>query len=146
MTKTNKNSSSEQLIIVKKYIKDLSFENPKSFTLIDDNFNTEHINISFNVISKPIDNNHIEVVLQIKCNCSKEREVLFCLELDYIGFFKKINNRGIDEDTIIKEAVRLLFPFAKSIVQDVSENGGFVTISLPEQILNDLDLNYKTKI
>ena len=139
MTKLN-NKYTSQLQLIKKHIKDLSFENPESISLLNVDKSSEHINIDFSVISKLIDKDHIEVILKIKCNCSYKEKILFCLELDYLGFFKKINNVNVDDDTIIKEAVKLLFPSAKSIIRDVSKNGGFVTISLKE-----FDLNYIKK-
>ena len=139
MTKLNKENT-PQLHLIKKHIKDLSFENPQSVSLVQIDKSAENVNINLNVLSKPFDNNHLEVILQIKCNCYHKKTILFCLELDYLGFFKKINNVDIDNDIITKEAVELLFPSAKSIIHDISENGGFMTISL-----NKLDLKYMEK-
>ena len=140
MTKSNKKYTS-QLQLIKKHIKDLSFENPQSISLVSIDKSTENINLDFSVISKPFDKDHIEVTLKIKCHCSHENKFLFCLELDYLGFFKKLNSVNIDDDTITKEAIEHLFPSAKSIIHDISQNGGFVTISL-----NKLDLNNMKKI
>ena len=140
MTNLNKKYTS-QLQLIKKYIKDLSFENPQSISLVNIDKSTENINLDFSVISKPFDKDHIEVTLQIKCNCYHENKILFCLELDYLGFFKKLNSINIDDDTITKEAIKHLFPSVKSIIHDISQNGGFVTISL-----NKFDLNNMKKI
>ena len=140
MTKSNKKYT-PQLQLIKKYIKDLSFENPQSISLVNIDKSTDNINLDFSVISKPFDQDHIEVILQIKCNCSHENKILFCLELDYLGFFKKLNSVNIDDDAITKEAVEHLFPSAKSIIHNISHNGGFVTVSL-----NKLDLNNMKKI
>ena len=139
MTKSNKEHTF-QLQLIKKYIKDLSFENPQSISLIGIDKSTMKINLDFSVISKPFDKDHIEVILQIKCNSSHDGAILFCLELDYLGFFKIINNVNIGNDAITKQAVEQLFPFAKSIINDISKKGGFVTISL-----NELDLNSMKK-
>ena len=140
MTNSNKKYTS-QLQLIKKHIKDLSFENPQSISLVNIDKSTDNINLDFSVISKPFDQDHIEVVLKIKCYCSHENKILFCLELDYLGFFKKLNSVNINNDTITKEAVEHLFPSVKSIIHDVSQNGGFVTISLSE-----LDLDNMKKI
>ena len=139
MTKSNK-LFTPQLHLIKKHIKDLSFENPQSVALTNIEKSAENINIDFSVILRPFDKIHVEVILQIKCKCSHENKILFCLELDYLGFFKKIDNLDIDDDTITKEAVKHLFPSAKSIIHDISRNGGFVTI-----LLNELDLNSMIK-
>ena len=94
MTKLNKEFT-PQLQLIKKHIKDLSFENPQSISLVSIDKSTENINLDFSVISKPFDKDHIEVILKIKCNCSHENKFLFCLELDYLGFFKKLNSLNI---------------------------------------------------
>ena len=140
MTNLNKKHTS-QLQLIKKHIKDLSFENPQSISLVSINKSNENINLDFSVISKTFDKDHIEVTLKIKCNCSHKNKILFCLELDYLGFFKKLNSVSIDNDIITREAVEHLFPSAKSIIHDISQNSGFVTISL-----NNLDLNDMKKI
>ena len=140
MTKLNKKHTF-QLQLIKNYIKDLSFENPQSISLIGIDKSTKNINLDFSVLSKPFDNDHIEVILQIKCNSSHDKKILFCLELDYLGFFKIINNVNIDNDAITKEAVEQLFPFAKSIISDISKKGGFVTISLSELDFNNMKRN-----
>ena len=140
MTNSNKEHTS-QLQLIKKHIKDLSFENPQSISLVNIDKITENINLDFSIISRPFDKDHIEVTLKIQCNCSHENKILFCLELDYLGFFKKLNSVNIDDDTITKEAIEHLFPSAKSIIHDISQNGGFVTITL-----NKLDLNNMKKI
>ena len=139
MTKKNKDNTSN-LKLIKKHIKDLSFENPQSIFLLNPEQSSEHINIDFNVSSKLYEKDHMEVILRIKCNSSNEDKILFHLELDYLGFFKKLNNIDIHEDILTKEAVEILFPFAKSIIHDVSKNGGFITISL-----NSLDLRFLSK-
>ena len=136
MTKSNKKHTS-QLQLIKKHIKDLSFENPQPISSVNIDKITEDINLDFSVITKLFDKDHIEVTLQIKCNCSHKNKILFYLELDYLGFFKK-NNVNIDDDTIAKEAVEHLFPSAKSIIHDISQNGGFATISLKKLDLNDM--------
>ena len=140
MTNSNKEYTF-QLQLIKKHIKDLSFENPQSISLVNIDKSNENINLDFSVISKLFDKDHIEVVLKIKCYCSHENKILFCLELDYLGFFKKLNSVNINDDTITKEAVEHLFPSVKSIIHDVSQNGGFVTISLSK-----LDLDNMKKI
>ena len=139
MTKLNKKHTFN-LQLIKNYIKDLSFENPQSISLIGIDKSSENINLDFSVLSKPFVNDHIEVILQIRCNSIHDEKILFCLELDYLGFFKIINNINIDNDAITKEAVEQLFPFAKSIISDISKKGGFVTISL-----NKLDFNNMKK-
>ena len=138
MTKSNKNCS--QLQLIKKNIKDLSFENPQSISLINKEDSSEDIKVDFRVMSKPSDEDHIEVTLQIKCHCTHNEKILFCLELDYLGFFKKLSDINFADDTVIKEAVDLLFPSAKSIIHDITKQGGFITISL-----NDFDLNHIKK-
>ena len=58
-------------------------------------------------------------------------EVLFVLELEYVGIF---NISGVPEDQLhpflLIECPRMLFPFLRRIVSDISRDGGFPPLNL----------------
>ena len=56
--------------------------------------------------------------------------MIFILELDYSGLFKIINIEIYNQDVLTSEAVRLLFPFARSIIAQITLNGGSLPIFL----------------
>ena len=74
--------------------------------------------------------------LKIICYSIFDKNKLFHLELDYFGFFKILNNINFEEDILTNEAVRLIFPFARSIVANLTQNGGSLPI-----LLDNVDFN-----
>jgi preprotein translocase subunit SecB len=66
---------------------------------------------------------------------------MFHLELDYFGFFKIINNLSFEEDILTNEAARLIFPFARSIIANLTQNGGSIPI-----LMDNVDFNLMKKI
>ena len=122
--------------LLKNFIKDLSFENPQK---IDEN-NTFHIsntnlNINMSVFYKPYnDNNFFSLLLRYNFDCtSKEnKKKLFNLELDYFGFFEILKQKNYDQEKLTKKGIKILFPFVKEIVEDITRRSGSMTISLNE--------------
>ena len=137
MKKVNKNKDLK-VKMIKHYIKDLSFENPQN---INDNNainnNNNNINVNMSIIYKPYNENFFSLVLKhtIDCASKENNKQLFNLELDYFGFFKSLKNLD-DQKSLTKEALTLIFPFAKEIIEDITKKGGSIIITL-----NDLDIN-----
>jgi len=120
------------LIILNQYIKDLSYENfQKNGT---QNFNTKenNTNIEINVIHEPYGDINFGVSIKITVNCKskKENNTIFHLELDYYGLFKSENTKLVDKNKLVSEGARIIFPFARSIIASVTQNGGFMPIIL----------------
>jgi preprotein translocase subunit SecB len=120
------------LIILNQYIKDLSYENfQKNGT---QNFNTKEnsTNIEINVIHEPYGKINFGVSIKITINCKskKEKNTIFHLELDYYGLFKSENTKLVDKNKLVSEGARIIFPFARSIIASVTQNGGFMPIIL----------------
>ena len=126
------NDETNNLIILNQYIKDLSYENfQKNGT---QNFNTKenNTNIEINVIHEPYGEINFGVSIKITINCKskKEKNTIFHLELDYYGLFKSENTEFVDKNKLISEGARIIFPFARSIIASVTQNGGFMPIIL----------------
>ena len=126
------NDEKSNLIILNQYIKDLSYENfQKNGT---QNFNTKEnsTNIEINVIHEPYGKINFGVSIKITINCisKKEKNTIFHLELDYYGLFKSENTEFVDKNKLISEGARIIFPFARSIIASVTQNGGFMPIIL----------------
>ena len=127
-----KNDETSNLIILNQYIKDLSYENfQKNGT---QNFNTKEnsTNIEINVIHEPYGEINFGVSIKITINCKskKEKNTIFHLELDYYGLFKSENTELVDKNKLVSEGARIIFPFARSIIASVTQNGGFMPIIL----------------
>ena len=126
------NDVTSNLIILNQYIKDLSYENfQKNGT---QNFNTKenNTNIEINVIHEPYGEINFGVSIKITINCKskKEKNTIFHLELDYYGLFKSENTKLVDKNKLVSEGARIIFPFARSIIASVTQNGGFMPIIL----------------
>ena len=126
------NDETSNLIILNQYIKDLSYENfQKNGT---QNFNTKenNTNIEINVIHEPCGEINFGVSIKITINCKskKEKNTIFHLELDYYGLFKSEGKKLVDKNKLASEGARIIFPFARSIIASVTQNGGFMPIIL----------------
>ena len=126
--------------IIKNFIKDLSFENPQNINENNSvNNSNGKINVNMNVIYKPYNrNNFFSLILKYTFDCSTidNKKKLFNLELDYFGFFKILETKTYDKDELTKIGIKLLFPYVKEIVEDITRKGGSVPISL-----NEVDFN-----
>jgi preprotein translocase subunit SecB len=126
------NDETSNLIILNQYIKDLSYENfQKNGT---QNFNTKenNTNIEINVIHEPYGaiNFGVNIKITINCKSKKENNTIFHLELDYYGLFKSENTKLVDKNKLASEGASIIFPFARSIIASITQNGGFMPIIL----------------
>ena len=78
-----------------------------------------------------IDDNTVEVVLMLGAKAERDGKPVFLCELEYAGLFAFGN---IAEDhiqpMILIECPRLLFPFARQIMAELTQNGGYPPILL----------------
>ena len=136
-TNVDSNSVPPPIIVNAQYIKDLSFEAPKApiiFTAMQKEEPDVNINVSVNFAELKdeimVDNQIFEVVLGVEATCSVGDDTAFLLELQYAGLFT-INVSEQDRGpALLIECPRLLFPFARNILSDVSRDGGFPPLML----------------
>ena len=140
MTKVN-DFLRPKLNILNQYIKDLSYENPQSINLIQSDKVIADVSIDLNAFYQSYDNDCFDIILKIICHSTFENNKLFHLELDYFGFFKIVNNINFKEDLLTNEAARLIFPFARLIISNLTQNGGSLPI-----LLDNVDFNLIKKI
>ncbi|PIE14969.1 MAG: protein-export chaperone SecB [Rhodobacterales bacterium] len=119
--------------VLAQFIKDMSFENAVAQKGIDGEVQPD-IEVQVNLDAKKRNVEHqYEVVSKFKIN-SKNKEggqPLFLLELEYGGIFHIEN---VPEDQLhpflLIECPRMLFPYARRIVGDITRDGGFPPLSL----------------
>ena len=114
-----------QIGIQSQYIKDLSFESPGApASLVSGE--APDIKVNVQVQAKPLGGDAHEVVLHIVSDAQVKGKAIFLIELTYAGVFTVL---GVPEDSIqavlLVECPRLIFPFARRVVADVSRDGGF---------------------
>jgi len=119
------------LRILAQYIKDASFENPNAPDSLRQDQSAPAISINIEIGRQMIDDNTVEVVLMLGAKAERDGKPVFLCELEYAGLFAFGN---IAEDhiqpMILIECPRLLFPFARQIMAELTQNGGYPPIML----------------
>ncbi|MEM9572384.1 MAG: protein-export chaperone SecB [Pseudomonadota bacterium] len=109
--------------VLNQYIKDLSFENPGA--TVQDQPNIE-LGIDVGAAPKQANEGVYEVTLKLKARAGTESTALFLLEMDYAGLFQLQGFSQADmEPILLIECPRILVPFARRIIADISAEGGF---------------------
>ena len=126
----NGNDTSPQVGVISQYVKDLSFENPNAPAVYQ--WQTQpKIEVDFNIGSNKLNDEIYEVVLRIEVRATADGQTAFAVDLMYAGL---IGMRNVDEaDTspfLLAEAPRILFPFARHIVAQTVQEGGFPPLML----------------
>ena len=137
MNKVN-NNETPHLKILNQYIKDLSYENFQKNNVHNSNIKDNDTTIDIKVINEPYDDEHFGVIIKIIINSKskKEKNNVFLLELDYFGFFKIDNIKSFDINKLSSEGAKVIFPFARFIIANITQNGGNIPI-----ILDNVDFN-----
>ena len=121
----------QALMVNAQYIKDLSFEVPGAPTIFGLlNEEAPDISVNVNVSANPLQEKTFEVILSIQAQCKIKEKVGFILELEYAGVFTLNLPDEHIQPVLLIECARLLFPFARNILADVSRDGGFPPLML----------------
>ena len=114
----------DDITLMGQYIKDLSFENPMAPNLpsLDKN-PTINLDVNTNYLDLKKDNH--EINLKIKSIASINKKTLFIIELQYAGLIKASLKNEEDKKNLIISGSYLLFPFARSIITNVTIESGF---------------------
>jgi preprotein translocase subunit SecB len=133
------------LVVNVQYVKDMSFEVPGAPTIFAQLRSQPQVNINLDVQARrlPEQTNVYEVTLMIRAEATlptpngaaapaaAPAPVLFVAELAYAGVFT-LNNlpENAVEPVLLVECPRLLFPFARNILADVTRDGSFPPVLL----------------
>ena len=112
------------------YIKDLSFENPQGPNAQAAVAQNPEVTIEVNTNARPLGEHdgvgRYEVTLLIRGEAKLKESSVFIIELTYGGIIGLAN---VPQDAIgpvlLIEGARMLFPFARNIVAEVTRDGGF---------------------
>ncbi|MBV8916227.1 MAG: protein-export chaperone SecB [Acetobacteraceae bacterium] len=139
--------AAQPLIVNAQYVKDLSFEVPNAPEVFSTLRAQPNVNINLDVQARRLQEGQdtFEVTLQIKAEALEkqdpagspngkgggEQRPVFIAELAYCGVFTL---NGVPENTVepllLVECPRLLFPYARNILADVTRDGGFPPVLL----------------
>ena len=116
--------STKEITLLGQYIKDLSFENPMAPNLPSQDINPT-INLDVNANYLDFKNDNHEVNLKIKSTAFIDKSALFIIELQYAGLIKSAIKNEKDKQNLIISGSYLLFPYARSIISNITMEGGF---------------------
>lgn len=119
-----------QAATLAQYIKDLSVESPNAPACFQWQSQPQ-LDVQFNIaIDRVADEVH-EVILKVEVAARSDQGVHFLIDLSYAGLF---GLRNIPEEALppflLVEAPRLIFPFARQIISDASQQMGFPALML----------------
>lgn len=144
MAEENAASTEEQqpqFMIQKIYTKDLSFETPNSPSIFREEWKPELDLQLSNEYNKMEDNNH-EVTLILTVTAKIGEKTAFLIEVKQAGIFTMIGHRDEQMGPLVGSyCPNILFPFAREVVSDLVQKGGFPQIVLAPVNFDALYMN-----
>ena len=133
MAKKTDEITPPKMNILAEYVRDLSFENILAQKGVDGELNPEiQVNVNIDAKKRTTDK-QFDVIIKLRVDSKSKNtnNILFVLELDYGGVFQ-IENVPDDQlhPYLLIECPRMLFPFLRRIVSDVTRDGGFPPLNL----------------
>jgi preprotein translocase subunit SecB len=127
-------SEGPQAATLAQYIKDLSIENPNAPQVYQWQ-EQPRVDVQFNIDVGRVSDEVHEVVIKLEVSARSDSGVQFLVELSYAGLF---GLRNFPDEAmgpfLLVEAPRLLFPFARQIIAESTQNTGF-----PPLLLDGID-------
>jgi preprotein translocase subunit SecB len=124
-------TANRQIVVHTQYIRDLSFENPNAPEILMESPNQPDVEITVNVEARPLGDAQYEVMLNLGAKARADDKALFLVDLTYAGIVSCPDTAAANVNPMVMiEAPRLLFPFARAIVSDVTRDGGFMPLNI----------------
>lgn len=118
------------------FIRDLSFENVGAVEGVTADGKPE-ISVNVGLDARAIAENRYQLGMKVNATAKTGDQTRFLIELDYAGVFAILN---VPQDRIhpflFIECPRLLLPFARRVVADVTRDGGY-----PPLMLDNVDFS-----
>ncbi|AXI44615.1 protein-export chaperone SecB [Sulfitobacter sp. SK012] len=122
-----------QMRVLGQFIRDLSFENIMAQKGAPADVQPDvQMQINLEPKKRPAENQYETAIkLNVTSKAKDADTVLFALEIDYVGIF---HIEGVPEDQmhpfLMIECPRMIFPFLRRIVSDITRDGGFPPLNL----------------
>jgi len=124
-----------QLRILAQYVKDLSFQNPMAASTRADMQPSIELGVEVKSRPMPESADTFEVDLRINVTAKRGEEAMFLVDLTYSGLFQLENIVEADVEPLLwVECPRLLFPFSRQILAEITREGGY-----PPLLINPID-------
>lgn len=123
-------SGPPQVHMLAHFVRDLSFENVGVIQGTPYQNNPE-INVSVNLDGDNIGENRYQVNMKVSAKATHGESTRFLVELDYSGIFAFENvPESHAHPMLFIECPRLLLPFARRVIADVTRDGGYPPLML----------------
>lgn len=120
-----------QMNIMGQYIKDLSYEVPNAPNVfLEPPQEQPSIDLNLDVQVEGIADKIFEVTLAIQATANFGEMAAYIIELKYAGVLNLEAPEEHKAGILFVEVPRLLFPFARAILVDVTRDGGFQPLTL----------------
>jgi preprotein translocase subunit SecB len=119
------NSPQPQFQLQRIYLKDLSYEAPKTPQLFREQWKPD-VNLEINNNATVVEGSIWEVVLKITVTVKNEDAIAFIAEVSQAGLFLLQGIEGLQKEAILKGVCpNILFPYVRETVTDVVSRGTF---------------------
>lgn len=120
-----------QFRILTQFVKDLSFENPDALKILSSGAEQPKMDVSVNVGVTPHGEDRYEVTLNFSIDAKTKQGTVFIAELEYAGLFliQNVPQESL-QPVLLIECPRLIFPFARRIIADMTRDGGYPPLML----------------
>lgn len=122
-----------QMRILGQFIRDMSFENIMSQKGAPADATPDvQVQVNLDAKKRAADNQYETAIkLNVTSKAKDGDAVLFVLEIDYVGIFH-IDNIADEQlhPFLLIECPRMIFPFLRRVVSDVTRDGGFPPLNL----------------
>jgi preprotein translocase subunit SecB len=120
-------SKNPHIAVNAQYIKDFSFENPGAPGSLANMTSTPQIDLALDLnIQKMPEDDYFEVEIAISAKAMNEASTLFIVDLKYAGIFNLINIPEEQMEMLLAvHCPSIIFPYARKIIADVTQDGGF---------------------
>lgn len=136
--KESKEEASEQFVIERIFLKDLSFEAPMGIKVFSAKEKPKIDQELLTEVSK-VDKNLYETVLKLTVTAKLGDDTAFVVEVHQAGVFLIKGIEGIDLARVVNTAcMQILFPYAREAIDGTLSRGTFPPVLLPPVNFNAL--------
>lgn len=121
----------EKMVINAQYLKDFSFENPNILEFLSGQAEPPQLGVNIEVQANGVAPHAYEVVLQLTAEAKQKEKTVMVTEISYAGIFSMPEMEQEDlKKALLIECPQLLFPFARSIISNMTSESGLPPIML----------------
>ncbi len=131
MSEQQKTENQNQFSIQKLYVKDLSFESPSTPEVFSFTSWEPKIELNLNNTNKQVADGVFEVALSVTATVKVEDKTAFLVEVHQAGVFQIAGFNEQETKYILgSQCMNILFPYAREVVSDLTNRGGFPPLLL----------------